>query len=86
MESKTTYLQTKHTSSSHDVETPGGIELQHGGHSPERHGFARFYYNPMVQIILLGLILFTWVSFLSEDRDTDTDSCTDRCPGIYNGL
>jgi hypothetical protein len=58
MDSKTADFEEKHSSSVHDPESKGTHELQHGVHPPERRGFARFYYNPVVQVTMLGFILF----------------------------
>lgn len=58
MESKTADLDMKRSSSGHEGDIKGDEEAHHSVHAPERHGFARIYYNPLVQVVMLGFILF----------------------------
>jgi hypothetical protein len=41
--------------------------------APERKGFAKFYYQPLVQVVMLGIVLFMWalVSLLRPVADVN---------------
>lgn len=55
-------LDTKDSSSDHAAHSsPLQIEkerIQDDTVAPERQGFAKLYYHPLAQVIMLGLVLF----------------------------